>query len=446
MDRIDLAERRFHQIVPDPTPTLTPAKKRQLVTWLQDDVVPVVAEHIGRPKFRDRAAWPVRTFRCGDSGEVRRQVDDLSAAIVRHARQLRSAIRTRRVETALRRLGPVRSVATETVEIRSGTVRRLSRTLRESDRVDRLAGQLEALSRPYWRDLATPDDYFRPSNGWLLRDGGGPSEAGDLVLSLNPELHAIGDFVTRALLRRTTILVEMLTESRTEITNAVRAAGIEPPKTLAEAWQDAPRLDDSLRQLRTAVWPDREGPVRDSCIVLTQIYAAFHPDPDLAWLGLPQQTVEVGRFRLHHDAVRMKTPELVERVAAALGDLRRLYDGDPPGRSALEEAIARGGLVLSLSPAAAYWDGQAITAEWEQRRRLWELLVALARCGQGGLAVLEVDIFPDEVSDTAMSSRMSRLKALLPPTLKKVVIPGLEPHSYRLDLDAAKIMIVDPAS
>ena len=96
------------------------------------------------------------------------------------------------------------------------------RSSKDSD--DTLRGQPETRTRPriwplkkgrwrladrFWTDLVCPGDYLHPQGGWMRRERG-PSQTaesrrptnGDFVLSINPALHAVGDFVSRCLLRR----------------------------------------------------------------------------------------------------------------------------------------------------------------------------------------------------------------------------------------------------
>ena len=83
---------------------------------------------------------------------------------------------------------------------------------------------------------------------------------------------------------------------------------------------------------------------------------------------------------------------LLAGSAAALADLFRLYDGELPGRAAVEEAIGRGGLVLTDGPAA-YWEGKKIDQPWDKHPVPWALLLHLARKAPLEAAVGERDVY-----------------------------------------------------
>ena len=62
MDRIELALRRYQQIVPQPVdPIRVPL--RDLKVWLTEDVNAVLDDYTRRPAFRKNASWPVRALR-----------------------------------------------------------------------------------------------------------------------------------------------------------------------------------------------------------------------------------------------------------------------------------------------------------------------------------------------------------------------------------------------
>ncbi len=452
MDRIELAARRYRQIVPLPNPNRDRLPVRALEAWLKDNVATLVAEFVDRAKFRDLATWPVRVFRKGSDNEARRQVDATGAALIRQAGLLLSALRSRRVESAIRQTRRKRIVEEE-IQIGPGEVKSLRRTTDEVDRYAELTGQCESIARPYWLDLVNPDDYFQPRSGWMRRDpvpefkteNGAVirSTDGDFVLSFNPEFPAIGDFVTRALFRRVEILTKNLEDARRAVVSAVRTSGRSAPNAVVRAVEDSNRLNETVLKLHSVCRPTEESSIRESCVVLAQIYSAFHPIPETGWLGLPEIVIAMGRMTIRRQMSNLRNLELTDRVAAALGDLGRLYAAEPPGQSALEEAVARGGLVLALEPVVAYWDGKPIATEWSQYRRPWEYFVALGRKARTGSAVLELDLFEDDATSSAMATLTSRLRGLLPWTLRRLIVRGTEPRSYRLELDASKVTIIE---
>ncbi len=446
MDRIELAERAYRQIMPQPISSWHEMPVRKLVVWLQDVVAPLVGEYVTRPKFRNVADWPIRNFRTGADSDARRQVNAAAEALSRHARLLGKALRLPRVTTVLTEsLQPIPLVDEEVSITGAGSQRISSRRNGVIDPLPLMARQVEAIARPFWSDLVNPTDYLGPHGGWLLREPSVESSTdGVFVVSLNPELHALGDFVTRCLHRRIDVLVAILNTANQAILRycPVRAGVV--PQWRTNLVAGAELLQEAIRQLHTVCGPDAEASVRDSCVTLTQAYLAFHPAPEVEWLGLPNEVVETGLLVLRHRLTHLRNPEFPERVAAALGDLRRLYANEPPGRPALEEAIGGGGLVLTTTPPQAYWEGKPIDVDWGAHTRPWEMLHALARKARLEAAVEERDLFSGGVSESAMGTLWGRLKKLLPVTLKKQILKGIEHRSYKLNLGPARIMIFTP--
>src|SRR5579859_3299980 len=88
MERLDFLVRRFRQILPEPLTGENSAARRKIKCWLMDDVRPVLEDYLKRPRFRDLAAWPVRTLRVGAGTAERALVDKVDMALVAHGRAL----------------------------------------------------------------------------------------------------------------------------------------------------------------------------------------------------------------------------------------------------------------------------------------------------------------------------------------------------------------------
>jgi hypothetical protein len=172
---------------------------------------------------------------------------------------------------------------------------------------------------------------------------------------------------------------------------------------------------------------------------LTQVYADFHPSPDLTWLGLRDWIISSGKGLLRDRVLNQRIPATVERIAVALQDLQYLYPAASPEKSAVDEAVASGGLVLTESPRAVYWDTKPIPADWERFDQPWKLLWALASKAHLRAAVEVRDVYGVEpVTDSALSTLVGRLKKFLPPGLWKFIEPTRQ-RSYRLCLDRARV-------
>jgi hypothetical protein len=294
--------------------------------------------------------------------------------------------------------------------------------------------QTQRIASRFWSDLVCPEDYFAPQGGWMYTQRC-PSQPGEFIVAMNPNLHPGGDFVSRCLWVRVDGLHDTLGRLR-----AACAPALDPPgRTLAGPWAEVERswqvLADSVAQLRQACLQGPEQPLRDACILLTQVYAAFQPRPDVAWLGLPEPVVRRGALLMRHRWTHTRNVELAERTAAALHELPRLYADAAPGQSALEEAVAAGGLVVVRQPPAVYWQGELVAVEWGRYRRGWQFFRRLAEKARHGAVLEEKDVYADEpVSESALGTVFHRLKALLPASLWRHVHPSSDPRGYRLEL------------
>jgi hypothetical protein len=200
-------------------------------------------------------------------------------------------------------------------------------------------------------------------------------------------------------------------------------------------------LEEQKAKLYACCFTGRDNVLRDSCMILTQVYAAFHLKPDVQWLGLPPAVVQEGIGAIRVRLYGLQGSEVTERIAAALGDLPKLYEDGAPDLSAREDAIASGGLVIDEGGVEVFWEGRPLAKRLKGRS--WDFFVALAKKARRSSPVSEGDIFEDAQSDSTMSTSCNRLKNELPPTLRKLIGPGEEPRSYRLDLEPHRIYIFD---
>lgn len=272
---------------------------------------------------------------------------------------------------------------------------------------------------------------------WSRTPDGRLIQQGHLVVSLNPELHPIGNFVVRGPFQRLEWARAPLASLRRKCLAAVQASGrpyAAQVETLRSAWAE---LEENARHLEVACRTGPECVLRESCVVLTQIYAAIHPSPDVGWLGLAPEAVSYGAAAIRMRLRQLQGAELFDRVAAALRSLRQLYDPQGEMLATREEAIASGGLVLVRQPPAVYWEGQEVAGPW--KGILWDFLTELARKARLRSPVAQQDLYPDVKSATVMSRNAERLRKKLPPTLRRLIVPGNAPQTYRLDLEPQRI-------
>jgi hypothetical protein len=437
MDRLDFLVRRFRQIVPHPLSDWDPARGQLLRCWLNDDVSPVLEDLTKRPRFRAQAAWPVQTLRPGSGTAERALVEDVDAALVALGRALGRLARKPHVRKRLKAVAVEEVVTEEEVLLGLGTSQVTRRVRSPVDRLEAFRMQLKQIGGRFWQDLVCLQDYFEPMGGWMTRKHA-KVQPGEFVVALTPELHPGGDFVSRCLCRRVEGLVETLQGFLRFAGEAFRLPGASIPEGWAEENQRHRDLAHLADRLRRACLRGAQQPLRDACILLTQVHAALCGGADLGWLGLPEDVIQAGATAMGH-RLRSCHGELLERLAASLAELKTLYaDGDGQ-QSAIEEATAAGGLVVLRSRQHVYWEGNLLAVNWSRYHALWRLLVALAEQGRRGGVVEHRHLYDHATALSTFPTTVSRLRERVPASLWKHIVPSRDPRGYRLQLDRRQI-------
>jgi hypothetical protein len=305
--------------------------------------------------------------------------------------------------------------------------------------------ETDKMSRRPWRDLVCVNDYFFPAGGMMRKAllPAGVAE-GAFVVSLTPHLFAVGDCITRSMMQRIRTWVEFLAEARRIVYDAVRATGTAYTGD-TEVEQAAHR---ELMQHHTALQrmcltgPDAI--LREASITCVQVYAEFCPAPDLDWLGISDQAQQPFRGILCHNIEYIRELETTERIAGALDDLKHMYRDLETERPAVETAIATGGLVLIEGERGVYWDGEKVSQDWPRYQKAWELLWKLAANARMASFVSDVDLYGRHVPPSTMHNRWSRLKLMLPPSLRRQILPGIGGRAtYRLTIPINRIYLFD---
>lgn len=438
VDWLAFLTRRFHQMVPQPNGSWDPVRVRHLRCWLKDDVAPVLAEYSQRPRFRRQALWPIATLRPGVETAERALVDRVDAGLVGHAQALRTIARPFQVQGQLESAS-LKDVVTEDSDLVEGGNSPVENRPRESaNQLAVLLGQLEAIADRFWSDLVCVEDYFEPLGGWMERNGA-RRQAAEFVVSINPELHRGGDFVSRCLCRRVEVLGEILADVRRTCWQVCQRLGGRSSAAWDKVDKDAQELTALIGQLRQACLGGDRQPLRDACVLLTQAHAALAPAADLSWLGLPDKVVGRGAMVMGHRLIMSCDPELLERLVVSLSQLPGLYAGVDAPQSAREEAIARGGLVLVRSEQHVFWQGSLINVQWTNYRALWPFLQQLVEKGRRGATVEQRDLYQHSVAESTLGTSLMRLKKLLPASLWKHIVATKDPRGYRLDIDRQHI-------
>jgi hypothetical protein len=222
-------------------------------------------------------------------------------------------------------------------------------------------------------------------------------------------------------------------------------------------------LDQACERL-TVACHQRGKPVREACMTLVQVYAAYAPCAELEWLelppGMPQARQALIRSCIRRpgelvvaapnngqwielERRRASLCDLTElrHVAAALEELKAFYELPADDGERLRWALERAKLVMiDSSPRAVYWNGEPVAEDaWDANSRVWELLWALAR--HPGRFVNQTMLVNPDVQ--TIRSRRHRLGRLLADALGlDALIENCRGEGYRLTLNADDVVLL----
>jgi hypothetical protein len=440
MDRLQLAQERFQRLVPG-LGRVDTVLSREVENWLRDDVAAVVENLIGIPCFQRLARWSPDHLSSGSSTPERRLVEAVDAALVRAAAAMVAAAREAEAAQRLTALA--------------------ARQWGKSGPAN-LAVVTWVAGRP-WFDLVCPEEYFHPFRDLHLRNSH-PERTADF--RARHELRVpLGDYVLRGLLARAEFLARHICDFWDYcfplLQVPTRAGGSRAEACFAARLE----LDQSFASLRSACQGGSEARLREACVALTQVYTAYHPTPDLNWLGCPpgSAAAEASRIRscifapaerFHEgdevgsrivpERYRRPTPcrpNVVHHVAIALHDIGILYR-QPMEAEDLVDAVRQSKrlVLVDRAPRAVYWQGEVVDGDWDGKVKEWELLWMLVKRACQGRTVDRLDLSnPD--STRAIVDRRSRLSRMLPVVLDDA-IEAVPTRAYRLTLAATDIVLL----
>ena len=327
---------------------------------------------------------------------------------------------------------------TQGVEVSAAGHKLLTAPSHPNPELEQEIARVQAIAERDWSNLVVLDDYFEPQQEWVETTLGEYVQRADWIVAMNPELLPIGNYVVRCLLKRIKMRHDLLGVVHAKCQAALMNLPGRYVKQRAAAVASWNELDHSVAEIRRTFRTGPETRKCDACVVATQVYAAFHPAPDLAWLGLDNAVVEDGRAMLRARVTGWRGPEMLDRIATALAELQRLVRDMGTERPAIEAAVASGGLVVVDSSREVYWEQARI--EQTLTKKQWNFLVALVSNARHGAFIAERDVFDDQVvSSAAMANAFGRLKDHLPASLWTLVVPGPERATYRLELEPSRI-------
>lgn len=437
--------RRYNDVCSHGTEPFTPSTERRLRVWLEDDVIPSLTELTTLPRFRDLATFSIRVLAPGADSEQRRAVEDVDRGLMSAANALLAVVDHPSIlERFPRSTSSSTPVKQGSVEISSdhGTVISPA-SLRENPELEIAA--LRRVARHDKGNLVQLDDYFSTRQEIVVLEDGTRLQRGELINSLNHRLLAIGDLVGRTLRRRMDLRLQAIYTVRTRINQLLTDLALAELEVVMSFRRADEELQTSVRRLQALVFADSEARLRDSCVTLTQVYAALHPAPELEWLGIREELLAEARG-LFPSVLRGHRGSVVhDRIARAVADMDILYRGIDPCSTRLELAIQSGGLVIDMQGRTAWWDRTQI--ELGNSVKNFKFLSALARKTRWRQDLIEDDVYDDDQADSpspsALPNLWSRVGRVLPGSLSQLIGRGRQPRSYRLNLEPHRIHIIE---
>lgn len=446
MDSLHFLCRRFRDITKHPqgAAQLRNSQLRHLRVWLRDDVLPRIHELAKRDSFQSLASWPLdRLVNRSDTPE-KLLLNQVDALLVKAANLLLVPLKTEALRASL----GAKVMNKRTLEMITVGGGGQSDSPKESegdfvvfDRIVEQTNQVEPIARRFWQSLVSEIDYFEPRAGWLT-DRPTKRQPGELIMLLNPELHQGGDFVSRCAIHRVEVLTSILSEAISFISQA-RV----PPENLPTEWGQATEVFAEVckrsKLLRHALLEEKGQPLRDGCILLTQVGAAAGVNFDLTWLAVPEWTYQhlLGMKYLLFQQEKM---EVFDRIADALSCLRDYYAAQEKRDLDWDEAKSTKRLAVNLPLRELRWNGNLVQIEWKKHSKAFLLLVRLAEAAKRSAFVDDRDeeLYPSRVAPSTLPTLKNRLQNLLPTDLAELIEPTGEPRSFRLDLTRSDITVV----
>jgi hypothetical protein len=440
VNRLDFAIHRCEELISLPSEPAAHQDTRW-ETWLREDILPAIEGHLHRPSFQRRARWPLETLRPEADTPERQTIEQFQSRLKSLAEVLMDAILSDSPGESSAALaaapeGPARgsSIGPATSLIDCNTRRRLE----EPTLLQFGVHQVQQMASDPVPQLVETNNYFLPRLGLLetLQTQNRPQGAISIVSE--PHLLPIGNHVVRRLLHEAQWRSSVLIAVRTQV---LREFGDQIPEqsslseVLCREWNEFEQVSRRLQQM---FHPSEDMALTEGCIACAQLYAAVHPSPNLVWLGLPDHAVASGIAGLRNRLWRCLGPALGRRVVIHLEALKRV---SLTANSALEEAIATGGLVINQRTETAFWRGEQISALTPAQFRV---LVALGRTALHHRLCGFQDVFDDaNVGNSNLSTTLGRLKNQVPEDLREFILPGPRGSStYRLTLPPEQIHLL----
>lgn len=436
MDPLELALRQYQRIGPAGGGFPDATQSDALEAWLREAVCPVV-DHLRLLRdFRNQALWSVQHLAPEAATPERRLVDAVDHALVGAGQVLAPVVRQPDVQAVLAKAyspGGRPPASAKCAPPALGEPDRPEATTPE-------ASVIEQIARRPWYDLVALEEYFQPHRELNLRQPvGGPLPSFDALD--NPQLPPLADYICRTLFLRIKHWHGLLTHVGGRCLCALMQLCRDTTAEVEAVGGTLAALDAAVQALCAACLTGAAVRQREACVILVHVWAAYHPSPELDWLGPLAELVAPSRELIRQCLRRpVCDPQAFDRILAALLEAQHCYRQVPSAEDTLADLVAHKALVLVEAPRQVFWQQTELPVPWDANPLLWELLWALARRGQQGQRVDRFCLSNSE-SERAIVDRRSRLGRLLPAGLR-ALIRSAGRRTYRLDLAPEEIALV----
>ncbi|NLS97892.1 MAG: hypothetical protein GXX96_37615 [Planctomycetaceae bacterium] len=441
MDGLHTALRHYERIRPEAREELTSRVADELNAWMEGDACQVVQELLPHPDFRRHASWPIERLVSTSLCAERCRVQAVDDALVAYAGELAVlAGQPANRQQLLLMEDQETPVARDLVAGSTGGDQAAG-----VERVPRLVTQLEWIADRPWIDLVSVADYFHSVSQLNLRQGVNedsglqPQLAAFLPYS-NVRLRQLGDLVSRSMLTRVEFWADYLRRAEMRCHEARRRVCQGEPQPEERVIATQLQLRESRDTLET-LFHGEEADLRDGCIGLVQVIAAYRPMTELSWLGeVAQLSANAAAIR---DRVRRVGLEVTDPVAKSLGQVWPLYRQPIMEEEIIERACREHRLVMvcGVGFRAVYWKGEEVTVDWRNKTLRWEFLLGLA---EAAMKKQGVDAFLEKTGrgPKPLKDRKARLKQDLPADLYELIQPAGR-GTYKLDLPPEEIGLLE---
>lgn len=449
LDKLEMARRRYEEIQPDLGSKITEYGAEQLAIWLKKNVCPIVALLASRPDFQTHAKWPIERLGGQILCEERSLVSSVDSALVACASALAAFAKQPDVYQQLLRLGPYNNgpLAEGNTQGQDPIASK-----EQGKPIPLGVSTMDIITSRPWRDLVSIYDYFRPVSNLNLinpprNEAGQLLSDGSFLPFIRPSLRVPGDYISRCMWIRIenwrTLLQIFWVRCHTALQWCPHGGG----KSWDVVAQARATLDERSEALKIMCFEDSKAGLRDSCIALLQIFAAYQPKADLKWLGLPPDFIRANANVLPFHVQHQGGTTITERVAAALLDVSDRYRQRVEPNEIIQQACRSHALVLvcGVGVQTIVWKSKNVKYDWTSNRALWEFLVVLTERALEGLAVdshlwrhRKYDKKPAPLKDC--KHRLKNRKILPQDLFEKIKPAGR--GSYKLDLRPEEICLL----